>query len=248
MSSISASNKIDDGWREDITYEDCARFFFNESHEITKERFFQVCCRTWMEDVIVNKSSDANIITYERLWMGMKRIYLSSKKSKNSSSVINWILPDLMSQMALNENPNDYYGTETEESFKVYLMGFWMEFYKTCDDRKCEDGEKSSRATKRRRLGFGRFAPAGYKGLLKGQYKLPAIYLLISIMKEIGLATNWLELCNLAHELPSTFKTFAGNDILAGLALVGLHYISTGNPLTGISLTSLFTTYFAGIK
>ena len=254
MSVLNVRNEIDDGWKEEMVHADCARLFFNESHHVTKERFFRVCCRTWMEELFVCTADDTGKVTYEFLWKTLTRIYISSKNAEDSSSVITWILPDISPTSFVDPNSNANHDVGNEGKYRASLMNFWSELFKAFDDeypaasQNYENDKKRKRANKRRRLGPNRFTPLGFKNLLKGRYKLPAIYLMISLYKQIGIADDWLTLCDLAHKLPSIFKTFAENDILAGLALVGLAEIGTGKLLAGLSASTLITEYFSGIE
>ena len=203
-----------------------------------------------MEDFLLIRGGITNEVTYEFLWKVLKQIYESA--IKDSSSIVGWILPDLTH--VTSTDSDDYHDAKTDIDYKKLLMNFWMELFKACEggslllSDECQINIKNKRTAKRRRLGHDRFTSVGFKDLLKGRYKLPAVYLMIYLLKETGIATDWLKLCELARELPSIFKTFAGNDILAGLALVGLADIGTGEPLTGLSAYSLFTTYFSGIE
>jgi len=253
MSLRSMSDNTYDGRWEKMSHEDCARFFFNESHQITKERFFQVCCRTWMEDLVIKNGDDTKIVTYEFLWKTLKHLYLCS--TKDGSTLIRWILPDLTIERLTDTQFNDYSNVGIEDISKARLMNFWRELYKCTENESSLDSlqerqmdTKSKRSIKRRRLGLNRFTSVDFKDILKGRYKLPAVYLIVSLMKETGIATDWRKLCDLAHDLPSIFKTFSGNDIYAGLALVGLVDVCTRKPLTGLSVSSLFANYFSGIN
>lgn len=254
MSPFNVNQETDDGCWEDMVHADCARLFFNESHHVTKERFFLVCCRTWMEDFFSSRADDTNKISYEILWKILKQIYLSSRSTEDSPSVIRWILPDLPYRTFTDPNANENQEVWTEEKYKACLMEFWRVLFKACEDgsslssQNYGNDSKNKRSTKRRRLGADRFASVGFKNLLKGSYKLPAIYLMISLIKATGIAMHWSDLCEFAHELTAVFKTFAGNDILAGLALVGLADIGTGKLLKGVSASKLIATYFSGIE
>ena len=253
MSFLNLSHAIDDGCWEDMVHADCARSFFNQSHDMTKEKFFQVCCHTWMEDFFLSRADDTKV-SYGLLWKMLKQIYVSSRSTEDSPSVIRWILPDLPHLTFSDPNLNDNQNAGTDKKYKERLMNFWRVLFNACEDGSSTslkffgNDTKSKRAIKRRRLGPDSFASAGFKDLLKGRYKLPAIYLMISLIKATGIATDWLDLCDFAHELTSTFKTFAGNDILAGLALVGLADIGAGELSVGVSAYTLITTYFSGIE
>lgn len=147
--------------------------------------------------------------------------------------------------------------------YTSFLMEFWRDLFQMCDnngsavsssssssqDESAVIDENTKRPSKRRRLGLHRSSSGvGFTSLLKGRYKLPAVYLLVSLLKETGVASNWDRLCLLAHGLPTIFKTFAESDIRAGLALVGLAGISTGQPITGLSTSALFTTYLSRVE
>ena len=149
-------------------------------------------------------------------------------------------------------------------------MDFWGELFQYCEDDASaqqqsqsaaadndddENNYNNKRPSKRRRVGLlGRSASSdvGFTSLLKGRYKLPTVYLLISLLKETMMGSAnmncWERLRELAHELPSIFKTFAENDILAGLAMVGLADIATGKPMPGLSASGLFTTYLSRVE
>ena len=232
------------------SYDDYARDFFNE--KLTKDQFFDVCCLSWTNEVLRAGNDSAGNTNYKHVWMMLKQIYLSA--TKDDSSVIKWILPhpQAMISVALGFNDHDCAGSDNE--YKARITIFWRELYKACENgshlssQEHENDHKSKRPSKRRRVGLHRFSPEGFKDLLKGRYKLPTIYLLLSLMKETEKATDWWKLCDIAHELPSTFKTFTENDVLTGLALVGLADISTVNPLPGLSASILFTKYLSGIE
>ena len=203
--------------------------------------------------MVMSKDDNAKNLSYELLWNTLKKIYLSG--TRDGSSIIRWILPDLTVERLTDTEFNDYAGVGIEDMSKARLMNFWRELFKYTENESSpgflEEREmdiKSQRSIKRRRLGLHRFTSVGFKDTLKGRYKLPAVYIIISLMKETRIATDWSKLSDLAHDLPSTFKTFSGNDIISGLALVGLVGIVTGKPLTGLSVSSLFATYFCGIK
>jgi hypothetical protein len=207
-----------------------------------------------MDDWFLNRDDRTNKITYEILWKMLKQIYESGRSTKDCASVIRWILPDIPHVTFTDSHCNDNQNVGSGKKYKALLMNFWSELFKCCENgssassKECKDEKKSIRATKRRRLEHGRFASVGFRDLSRGRYKLPAVYLMISLLKETGIAVDWWNLCDLAHQLPSIFKTFAGNDILAGLALVGLANVCTGKPLRELSASALFTTYFSGIE
>eukprot|EP00531_Pseudo-nitzschia_arenysensis_P017056 CAMPEP_0116121394 /NCGR_PEP_ID=MMETSP0329-20121206/3672_1 /TAXON_ID=697910 /ORGANISM="Pseudo-nitzschia arenysensis, Strain B593" /LENGTH=1444 /DNA_ID=CAMNT_0003615201 /DNA_START=161 /DNA_END=4492 /DNA_ORIENTATION=- len=254
MALLNVANGIGDGWKEDITHADCTRLFFNESHHVTKERFFRVCCSKWVEEFFVcNAETTTNKISYTVLWKTLQQIYMSCRSKEDETNIISCIIPDLSPAVFSDSNFRDAQDVVgNDEHYRECLMTFWKELFKASENdssasQNPENGNESKRATKRRRLGTGRFAPLGFKNLLKGRYKLPAIYLMISLLKETGKATDWSKLCELAHQLPTIFRTFSENDILAGLALVGLANISTGRLLEGVSPSVLIREYFSGI-
>lgn len=296
--SNSSSNRIDhDEWWEewinndsDINNEStsssgrlrkfhdrCSCDFFNENDDISKGRFFQVCCFTWMQDFLgIIIDGDDNLsntkITPKMLWKILKQIYTSGCKEK--AGIIRWILPDpsVMTALKLTDSNNDYDDDDNDNNdndnnvdmrYTSFLMEFWRDLFQMCDnngsavsssssssqDESAVIDENTKRPSKRRRLGLHRSSSGvGFTSLLKGRYKLPAVYLLVSLLKETGVASNWDRLCLLAHGLPTIFKTFAESDIRAGLALVGLAGISTGQPITGLSTSALFTTYLSRVE
>ena len=295
MSLSHASNSIDgDGWWEEwiisppVNDDDddrnnagrtsndlrklhisCSRDFFNESDHMSKERFFRMCCFTWMQDFlrIIDDSDSSNSIsnltcnTPQLLWKMLKKIYIAG--TQESSGIIKWILPDPSAMAAVkltdsDSNGYDYDDTDTDTNVNIKytarLMDFWREFFQSYEEglsvssHQSAADENCKRPSKRRRLGLGRSSSVGFTGLLKGRYKLPVVYLLISLLKETGAATDWEGLRALAHELPSIFKTFAENDIRAGLAMVGLADIGTGKPMPGLSTSILFTAYLSRIE
>lgn len=292
--SNSSSNRIDhDEWWEewinndsDINNEStsslgrlrkfhdrCSCDFFNENDDISKGRFFQVCCFTWMQDFLgIIIDGDDNLsntkITPKMLWKILKQIYTSG--CKEQAGIIKWILPDpsVMTVLKLTDSNNDYDDDDNNNNnvdmrYTSFLMEFWRDLFQMCDnngsavsssssssqDESAVIDENTKRPSKRRRLGLHRSSSGvGFTSLLKGRYKLPAVYLLVSLLKETGVASNWDRLCLLAHGLPTIFKTFAESDIRAGLALVGLAGISTGQPITGLSTSALFTTYLSRVE
>ncbi len=207
-----------------------------------------------MDVLVISRADGANQITYKVLWETLKRIYVSSASKKNDyPSLVSWILPDLPQASLIDPDSNNFQAAGADEKYRVRLMDFWRSFFKACEEgssapQNNENDQKSRRNAKRRRLGPTRSASLGYTNLIKGQYKLPAIYLMISLYKDMKVVTDWMTLCELAHQLPSTFKTFVENDILAGLALVGLVNIQTGNLLAGLSASELITGYFSGME
>lgn len=207
-----------------------------------------------MDELVVSRADGTNQVTYRVLWETLKRIYVSSKSTNDDDpSLISWILPDLPQASLIDPDSNNFQATVDNGKYRARLMDFWRDTFMTCeegssDPENKENDEKSKRNVKRRRLGPTRSACLGYTNLIKGQYKLPAIYLMISLYKKIGVATDWMKLCDLAHQLPSTFRTFVENDILAGLALVGLFNIKTGNLLAGLSVSELISGYYSGME
>lgn len=254
MALLTVANGIDDDWKEDMSHSDCARFFFNESHQVTKERFFRVCCRTWMAETFVSNYDTMNNVSYTVLWKTLQQVYLSSRSREDDTNIISCIVPDLSPAVFSDSNFRDTQDVVgNDEHYRECLMAFWRELFKaseieTSASQNHESSNESRRGTKRRRLGPGRFASLGFKNLLKGRYKLPAIYLMISLLNETGQATDWPKLCDFAHQLPTIFKTFSENDILAGLALVGLDNMSTGRLLEGVTPCALIRDYFSGIE
>jgi hypothetical protein len=262
-------------------HDGCSCDFFNENDDISKGRFFQVCCFTWMQDflgIIIdgddnlsNSNNNNTKITPKMLWKILKQIYISGCKDK--SGIIKWILPDptVMTALKLTDSNNDYdyddnnnNNNNVDMRYTSFLMEFWRDLFQMCEnngsavsssslsssqDESAVIDENTKRPSKRRRLGLHRSSSGvGFTSLLKGRYKIPAVYLLVSLLKETGVASNWDRLCVLAHGLPTIFKTFAESDIRAGLALVGLAGISTGKPITGLSASTLFTTYLSRVE
>ena len=235
--------------------DELARLFFNEDHNVTKERFFLSCCGSWMDELVIAKADGTYQVTYEVLWETIKRIYSLSKCTTNDDpSLISWILPDLPQASLMDPDSNNFQAMGIDGKYKACLMDFWRDIFKACEEgssgsQKYENDEETKRPAKRqRRLGSTCSASSGYTNLIKGRYKLPAVYLMISLYEEIGAAADWTKLCDLAHELPSTFKTFVESDVLAGLALVGLVNIQTGNLLAGLSASDLIWEYFLGME
>jgi hypothetical protein len=261
----------------------CSCDFFNENDAMSKGRFFQVCCFTWMQDFLrIITDGDDNLsksnnnikikITPKMLWKILKQIYISGCKEK--AGIIKWILPDpsVMTALKLTDSNNDCDYDDNNDNnnnnnidmrYTSFLMEFWRELFQMCEnngsvvsssssssqDESAVIDENTKRPSKRRRLGLHRSSSVvGFTSLLKGRYKLPAVYLLVSLLKETGVASDWDRLCVLAHGLPTIFKTFAESDIRAGLALVGLAGISTGKPITGLSTSTLFTTYLSRVE
>ena len=161
-----------------------------------------------------------------------------------------------MNALKLTDHNNHYSDHNIDMMYTACLMEFWRELFQLCEDRssislthESTADDTSKRPSKRRRLGLhSSRSVVGFTSLLKGQYKLPVVYLLVSLLKETGVASDWDRLCELAHGLPTIYKTFSENDIRAGLALVGLADISTGKPITGLSTSVLFTTYLSRIE
>jgi len=274
--SLHVSSSIDDdGWWDKFVKNDddynngssfgnlrkfhdvCSFDFFNENENMSKGRFFQVCCFTWMQDFlrIIDGDSLNPKVTPKMLWKILKHIYISGCKEK--SGIIKWILPDpsVMSVLKLTNHNNRYSDQNIDMEYTDVLMEFWRELFQFCEDgssvsltHESAVDDTSKRPSKRRRLGLHRSrSVVGFTSLLKGQYKLPAVYLLVSLLKETGVASDWDRLCELSHKFPTIYKTFSENDIRAGLALVGLAGISTGKPITGLSTSVLFTTYLSRI-
>ena len=205
-----------------------------------------------MDELVIARPDGANQVSYAVLWETLKRIYTSSKCTNNDDpNLVSWILPDLPQASLMDLDPNNFHAMQINGKYKAQLMDFWRDLFNACEEgssglQNYENNEKTKRPAKRRRLGST--ASSGYTNLIKGRYKLPAIYLMISLYKEIGAATDWIKLCDLAHELPSAFKTFVENDVLAGLALVGLVNVQTGNLLAGLSASDLIWEYFLGME
>lgn len=199
-------------------------------------------------------------------------------KEADTSGIVQWILPspEAMDLAKLESDVDEYLypsantddGALDDRKFVAYMMEFWKTLYQVtspsfplaASGKTIEipsDGDQPhQRPAKRRRRGFSRFQTSGAGDLLQGSYKLPAVYLLVSVLKE--RAENWDMLRSLAHDLPTmAFKTFSESDIQAGLALVGLQAVSTGTDhsawengsrradIEGLSSSELVREYFS---
>jgi hypothetical protein len=164
----------------------------------------------------------------------LKQTYMDLVK-KDEKKISKWIMPRSME--IVNTPVHEYNEDIAPMSF---YMEFWKELFQKMESS--EDPTKENvRPAKRRRL--EKYGRGSFPDLLKGRYKLPAVYLLISVMK--SRAENWQMLHMLAHQLPASFKTLAESDIQTGLALVGLDLISGGGSMEGLSTATLFATYFS---
>ena len=237
--------------------------FFDE--KMSKKDYFQICCFKYIMDTCCSNngggggdesSQQAIIGRLQQFWNLLKQSYLNIKVHQNQSTIniLQWILPDpSVMTVIINDNSND---ETTKDSIVVvlgYLMTFWKQLYQAYDDDDNNDINTSAvnenqRPTKRRRLGRYREKNSGFTSLLKGQYKLPAVYLLIccvSLMKEqqqsssaSAASNDWKTLYKLAHQLPTSFKTFSEIDIQAGLALVGWNMFVKGETMEGFYVQS----------
>jgi hypothetical protein len=197
---------------------------------------------------------------------------------EETSGIVQWILPcaETMNVGQLEAEVDGYFYAAhnvddiilDDRKCIAYMMEFWKRLY----DATSPGGPSASsaemnhgtndggdcpvrRPVKLRRTGFSRFQSCGASDLLQGKYKLPATYLLVSVLKEH--AESWDMLRALSHQLPTNaFKTFSEGDIQAGLALVGLQAVSVATKyyptenfnsdaaLQGLSSSRLVREYF----
>jgi hypothetical protein len=213
-------------------YNECSCAFFDE--KMSKRDYFQVCCLRWIHSYLLCdcQQKPSPLV---RLWTSLKQAYLDGR-NQDTMSIVRWILPvpDFMTVLSNDANKDDIAMTQ--------LMMFWKELYQAFDDSSPDSTGQDQRPAKRRRLASNR-DKSGFTSLLKGGYKLPAVYLLISVLKD--RASNWKTLHNLAHQLPTSFKTFSENDVQAGLALVGWNMILCGKTIEGLSIQGLFGSYLS---
>lgn len=297
---LAATAGDDGGQAMEQFHNEAASLFFDE--QLSKERFFQVCCLMW-----IRQEADTKGITVKRLWLRLRKAYRSGRQQNNS--MVQWILPDVENPAVAgfaaagivgrnylelleddmkvryeltNVNGNSRYGvnggvnddddddedTVTQMTYTACILEFWKKFYASCEATATIDAVGDRPSKRRRRMearnGYGgtngsslhHFSVGGgFASLLKGQYKLPTIYLLIQLLKEDQLhkqqqqqqletSGTWKSLRTSSHEIPSVFKIFTEQDIQAGLALVGLQSLQVGQTMNGLTISSLLLEYF----
>jgi hypothetical protein len=123
------------------------------------------------------------------------------------------------------------------------LVQFWKRFYEICDAK----DKDNHRPTKRQRTGYFS-ASSSFGNLMKGHYKLPASYLLASIVKDCCCddRQNWQVLHDKVHALlPKYFKTFTVEDVQAGLTLLGLQCMYQGQAMDGLTSSWILQDYLS---
>jgi hypothetical protein len=267
-------------------FNDCAHRFFEE--EMAKGDFFEVCCLVWTIKYLESypDASPRSLWSLlKRAYMNgihpQQQPYVDEGEDE-SSGIVQWVLPSPdvlnLTEMELDVDHSLYAsGNVDDATFDdrkcvAYVMEFWKALYEATAPGDSFDASGKStistgdfddssiiRPTKRRRTAFSRLQFSGAGDLLQGAYKLPAAYLLVSVLKE--RAENWDNLRMLAHDLPTlAFKTFSERDIQAGLALVGLQAVSMatnyctkeidsqGCSIQGLSSSELVTVYFSNTE
>jgi hypothetical protein len=164
-------------------------------------------------------------------------------------------------------NKNSNIGEEdsaTRMTYSACIMEFWKIVYEACDttsgSTSCTTSSlfsstDESRPFKRRRTSAISYSTEAFgstfNDLLKGTYKLPTVYLLISVLKKklSQMADNslsWTSVRTSSHAIPSIFKTMTEQDIQAGLALVGLESLQADDGfINGLTIPNLVNEYFA---
>jgi hypothetical protein len=217
-------------------YNQSSSAFFDE--KMSKRDYFQICSLKYIMDSCGGGGGDTtesqqSIVA--QFWKSLKQSYLNVQ-SQSTMNILQWILPD-PSFMTIINSSNDQ--VDEDSIALAYMMTFWKQLYQAYNDdddttttQRPSTADENQRPLKRRRLGRYR-EKSGFSTLLKGHYKLPAVYLLICVLKESAL--DWDNLYKLSHQLPTSFKTFSEIYIQAGLDLVGWNMICNGETMDGFS-------------
>jgi hypothetical protein len=247
--------------------------FFNQS--MSKGDFFQVCCLYWMQTML--QPTPPELVPHMETGNGetsTRRPVLWSRQSLYHSLVdaykdgiqprdkwiVQWILPPRHAMDVTSDD--DDAPTAAPDLQDWHYMDRWMKFWKQLfqamqrKDADDDDVENMQPPAKKRRRLLGKYrddyngggtGASSYSSLLKGNYKLAAAYLCISVLKES--CQNWDQVQDQAHQLASLFPTFAGRDIDAALALVGLQSLCNGSDsMQGLGIEQLFSQYLTNAE
>ena len=203
----------------------CYRLFFDE--KLSKARYFHICAVVWMVKLVEDEE-----ISPRQICKSLFRCLEEHNQEGDNHSIASWVLPhmepmDLQSDIYSFDNNYDDDNDDLYDDDLRYLarLGqFWKRFYEACANG------QNSRPINRQRTTFG--------DLMKGSYKVPASFLLATIIKDCccsGELNNWTALHDEVHKLPKYFKAFTVDDIQAGLTLVGLDCCYQGKPMDGLT-------------
>jgi hypothetical protein len=145
-------------------------------------------------------------------------------------SMVTWMLPSVAKSSS---------STVSMDNRQEWL-NMWLSYFDTCNET------EQSRPAKRRKRTFG-FTQT----VLKGKYKLPSAYLMVSLLHRQATSSRdqqitWESLHSLVHKsLSQYFKTFTYDDIQAALCLFGLDCIHSRMPMEGLTPVMLLGTYLS---
>ena len=216
----------------------CYKLFFNE--KLSKAQYFHVCSVVFMV-----KMHSEHGISPRRMWRSVVRCFPRDHNDNKHATIATWILPQ-MEQMDLQSVIPSYSQYEDEEEvdddmrYLCCLVQFWKRFYEICD------AQDSSRPNKRQRTTYS--SSSNFGNLMKGRYKLPASYLLATIVMDCccSSTSSWQDLHDSVHShIPKHFKTFTADDVQAGMTLLGLKNIYKRQPMDGLTPTRIIQDYLS---
>jgi hypothetical protein len=213
----------------------CFKEFFREN--ITKADYFHYCTLAWMVQL---EATPLQI--YKAIAACLQQCCGSN------DHISSWILPK---DAQLDLPPTSPGGTPDDDGddsetlrCMLCLVQFWKRFYERCESN--DNNTNKARPTKRQRTGYfyNKNSSSG-SDLMQGRYKVPTAFLLSWIVKECYSIECWKTLHDKVHSLFKGFKTFTGDDVHAGLAILGLYYMHQGVEMEGLTAPLMLQYYLA---
>jgi hypothetical protein len=198
----------------------CFKEFFREN--ITKADYFHYCTLAWMVQL---EATPLQI--YKAIATCLQQCCGSNDQ------IASWILPK---------------DAQLDLSTSSSSLGIPLEDGDDDERLRCESSgnTKNSRPTKRQRTGYfySKHSSSG-SDVMQGRYKVPTAFLVSWIVKECYSIECWKTLHDKVHALFKGFKTFTGDDVHAGLAILGLYYMHQGVEMEGLTPPLMLQYYLA---
>lgn len=221
--------EIGEDMTSDTFIRKCTKLYFNE--KLSKAHFFHICSVVWMVKLFAVEN-----VSPGEVWKSVTRCF-----QQGNDTMPKWILPS-MDPLDLRTNIYTLEEVQEEDDNMRYfrrLVQFWRRLYETCN------ANNTGRPKKRRKTGYISSTSISFGDLMKGSYKLPAAYILVSIVRDCCcVGQNWGTLHEKVHSLiPKYFQAFTVEDFQAGLTLLGLHCIYKRSNIEGLTSTLILQNY-----
>jgi hypothetical protein len=220
----------------------CFKGFFRGN--IAKADYFHYCTLAWMVQL---EATPLQI--YKALATCLQRC-CGSSGSSNDQVIASWILPkDAQLDLPSSSASAGMLPLQLEDGESIRcmlcLVQFWKRFYERCESS--DNTKNAARPTKRQRTGYfyNKNNSSSGSDLMQGRYKVPTAFLLSWIVKECYSIECWKTLHDKVHALSKGFKTFTGDDVHAGLAILGLYYMHQGVEMEGLTPPLMLQYYLA---